>query len=305
LKNNLTHLSITPVHIVPILAFFFFLLCVMFPTPQACAQEKSEAGIIQSLPPRAKPPIIILKLDDLSQKEGTILPGFVKMEQILSERNIKGSFGLICAVTWKGAQSLEESGEEYINWVKKLHNSGQIEIWFHGWDHAGHTVDGELYSEFNSRTFEEQKARFDRAQKLAEEKLGFTFKTFGPGGTKSKHPSTNDDTARVVAADPHIHIYFKNPKGEVEEKMAADGKVTFLHRVPGVSIERAVGEPDFNAFLTNYAKHPNVDYFILQGHPNTWDDAKFAEVVKIIDFLIAQKAVFMKPSEYVATLRKK
>jgi peptidoglycan/xylan/chitin deacetylase (PgdA/CDA1 family) len=277
----------------------------MIPSPQALAQEKSDTGNSPSLPPRAKPPIIILKLDDLSQKEGTLLPGFVQMEKILSERNIKGSFGLICAVTWKGAQSLEESGEEYLNWVKKLHASGQIEIWFHGWDHAGHTVDGELYSEFNGRTFDEQKARFDRAQKLAQEKLGFTFKTFGPGGTKSKHPHSNDDTARVVATDPHIHIYFKDPKSEAEQKIAAEGKVTFLHRVPGVSIERAVGEPDFNWFLKGYAQKPDTECFVLQGHPNTWDDAKFAEVTKIIDFLIAQNAVFMTPSEYVATLEKK
>jgi len=34
------------------------------------------------------PPVIILKLDDLSQKEEKILPAFLKMQKILEDRNI-------------------------------------------------------------------------------------------------------------------------------------------------------------------------------------------------------------------------
>lgn len=271
----------------------------------ATAQEKTTEELLLSIPPRSKPPIVVLKLDDVSQKEGAILPAFRKMEVILEERKIKGSFGLICAVTWPGAQPLSESGQEYLDWVKKLHAGGLIEIWFHGWDHAGHTENGELYCEFNGRTQEEQKARIERAQKLAAEKLGFTFKTFGPGGSASKHPSMTDDTLRALSEDGSIRtVFYPKPLDDDARKANAEGKLVILDRVPGVGLEKKVGEPDFNACLKAYLKYPDRDYYVLQGHPNTWDDAKFAEVVKIIDFFISQKAVFMTPSELAETLRK-
>ena len=86
--------------------------------------------------------------------------------------------------------------------------------------------------------------------------------------------------------------------------MEAAGKVTVLDRVADVNLERKVGEPDFNWFLEGYLKHPDREYFVLQGHPNTWDDVKFAEVLKIIDYLIQQHAVFMTPTEYAALKKK-
>jgi len=287
------------------LAASICLFQAMINPPPTQAQEQTDDQLIQNIPPRQKPPVIILKLDDVSQKEGTILPSFRKMAAILEERKIKGSFGLICAVTWPGAQPLQESGQEYIDWVKKLHAGGLIEIWFHGWDHAAHTENGELYCEFNGRTLEEQKARIDRAQKLAAEKLGFAFKTFGPGGSSSKLPSMTNDTLRALSEDSSIRtVFYPKPLDDDAKKMNAEGKLVILDRVPGVSIERKVGEPDFQAMLKAYAKYPDRDYYVLQGHPNTWDDAKFAEVLKIIDFFIGQKAVFMTPTEFAATLRK-
>ena len=253
---------------------------------------------------RKAPPYIILKLDDLSQKEGALLPDFKKMAALLEQRHIKGSFGVICVAPWPGAQSLEESGSEYINWVKKLHDSGQIEFWFHGWDHAVHSENGEDYCEFSNRTYEDQKQRFDRAQKVALEKFGFTFQTFGQGGGAAKYPSFDDTTVKVFAEDPLIKIWLY-PKliDETGRKLEEGGKI-ILDRVGDVNLEKSVGEPDFNWFLEGYSKHPDREYFVLQGHPNTWDDAKFDQVFKIIDFLIEQKAVFMTPSEYAAVRRK-
>ena len=37
---------------------------------------------------RRKPPVIILKLDDLSQQNGAIVPNFVTMAKLLEERKI-------------------------------------------------------------------------------------------------------------------------------------------------------------------------------------------------------------------------
>lgn len=251
---------------------------------------------------RKSPPVIILKLDDVSQKEGAILPNFKKMAEALESRDIKGSFGVICAVGWPGAQSLQDSGRDYIDWVKKLHASGRVEFWFHGWDHATHAENGEAYCEFSNRSHEEQRQRFARSQKLALEKFGFPFRTFGPGGAISKFPSFDDTTLKVMHDDPDMRVFlYPKPLDEAGKTLQGRGKVTILDRVMDVNLERKVGEPDFNWFLTGYSKHPDRGYFVLQGHPNTWDDAKFDEVFKIIDFLIQQKAVFMTPSEYAAT----
>ena len=52
--------------------------------------------------------IIILKLDDVSQQNGAILPNFQRITRVLESRRIKGSYGLICAVKWPGAQPLSD-----------------------------------------------------------------------------------------------------------------------------------------------------------------------------------------------------
>ena len=281
-----------------IIAAGVFLLTGNLSTNIAAAQVGAQM-------PRKNPPVIILKLDDVSQKEGKILPAFQKMGKILEERNIKGSFGLICAVTWPGAQPLQESGTEYIEWVKKMNASGRVEFWFHGWDHAGHDMNGETHCEFNGRTYEQQKERFDRGQKVAMEKLGFVFHTFGPGGTMSKYPLFDDATLQALQDEPNMKV-FLYPKAidEPGKKLESKGKLTILDRIWDVNLEKSVGMPDFNWFVEGYSKYPDREYFVLQGHPNTWDDAKFNEATKIIDFLIAQNAVFMTPSEFAAKKKK-
>ncbi len=150
-----------------------------------------------------------------------------------------------------------------------------------------------------------RKARFERSQKLALEKFGFSFRTFGAGGSSSKHPTSDDTTLKVVAEDPHIKTWlYPRPLDEAGRKLESESNVTILDRVMDVNLERIVGEVDFNWFLEGYSKHPDREYFVLQGHPNTWDDVKFGEVFKIIDFLMEQKAVFMTPTEF-ATIKKK
>jgi peptidoglycan/xylan/chitin deacetylase (PgdA/CDA1 family) len=253
-----------------------------------------------NLPARAKPPIIILKLDDVSQQHGAILPHFQRIIRILQSRRIKGSCGVICAAKWPGAQPLSDSKPEYYDWIKQLHASGEIEWWFHGWDHGAHEENGELHCEFHQRSYEDQKQRFERGQKVAFEKLGFHFRTFGPGGSKSPYESIDQNTMDVVADDPHINIMFY-PKqlDERAQQLAAKGK-TVLGRVPGVSLERTTGIADFNLFREGYNKHPDSDYFVLQGHPNPWEESHFTEVEKILDFLQQQNATFMTPSEFAA-----
>jgi peptidoglycan/xylan/chitin deacetylase (PgdA/CDA1 family) len=70
-----------------------------------------------------------------------------------------------------------------------------------------------------------------------------------------------------------------------------------------VNLEGGVGAPDFERFVRGYIKNLDRPYFVLQGHPVMWDDHRFEQFTKIIDFLVEQKARFVLPSEYVAELR--
>lgn len=75
-----------------------------------------------------------------------------------------------------------------------------------------------------------------------------------------------------------------------------------LDRVWAVNLESKVGQADFAKFVEGYAKNPDRLYFVLQGHPTHWAGARFDDFARIIDFLVAEKAVFMTPSEYAASL---
>lgn len=254
------------------------------------------AWVMPEMPARKAPPVIIIKLDDLRQIDGKVHGAWIKIADFMKSRKIKGSFGML-------TQTLEEATPAYTQWIKDRHAAGDIEFWFHGWDHGVWTNDaGKKVSEFSGRSFEEQADRFARSQKLAVEKLGFAFATFGPpGGGSTAHQDAA--TAQVMAKDPAMKVWlYPSPIDASGRKLAAEGKVTILDRVWPVNFETKVGQPDFEKFVEGYAKNPDREYFVLQGHPTHWAGARFDEFVKIIDFLTAQKAVFMTPSEYAASL---
>lgn len=250
------------------------------------------------LPQRKKPPVIIIKLDDVRQINGKVHGLWVRVAEFVKTRKIKASFGVVC-------QTLAEATPEYAQWIKDHQASGQIEFWFHGWDHGTHAVGDKQFNEFKERSYGEQKKRFDDSQKLAVEKLEFAFRTFGPPGGVSSG-SFDANTVRVMADEPNMKVWlYPQPLDELGKKLEAEGKVTILDRVWEVNIERSVGVPDYEKFVHGWAKHPNREYFVLQGHPMQWGNAeRFNEFVKIVDFLVEQKAVFMTPAEYAAARKK-
>ncbi len=262
--------------------------------PPAPRKASPAAVVPTNLAPRKQPPVIIIKLDDLKQVKGKVHPAWQKVADYLESRKIKASMGVIC-------QTLEEATPEYAKWLRERQESGRIEFWFHGWDHAVHEESGEKYNEFSHRSYEDQRKRFDDSQRLAREKLGFTFATFGPGGGVGS-ASFDETTLRVMADEPGMRIFlYPKPLDEAGQKLAAAGKVTILDRVWDVNIEGAVGVPDVKRLMQGYAKHPDREYFVLQGHPAMWAGERFDEFGRIVDFLIEQKAVFMTPGEYVAS----
>jgi peptidoglycan/xylan/chitin deacetylase (PgdA/CDA1 family) len=248
--------------------------------------------------PAPRPPVIILKLDDVnvSTRGAPVSPRWLRVAEYIEKNHVKAGFGIICT-------SLEKDNPAYLRWIKDLQGRGAVEFWFHGYDHAVHSVDGTQFNEFKGRSYEDQKQRFDRSQRLAQQHLGFVFHAFGPGGGVG-NGLFDANTVRVMADEPAMRIWlYPQPLDEAGKKLEAQGKVVILDRVWAVNLESKPGLPDYQRLVDGYAKYPQRKYFVLQGHPNKWtEDRRWDEFVKIIDFLKARGCPFMTPSEYVASL---
>jgi len=269
---------------------------VILPKPYV-APAKPKPIDFANLPQRQTPPAIIIKLDDLDMRGKREHPRWDKVVDYLDSRQVKGTMGML-------GSSLADASPEYIQWIKARHDSGNWEIWFHGWDHKTHTeADGKTYNEFNHRSFAEQKKRLDDTQALCLEKLGFPLTCFGPPGGVG-NGSQSVETHQVMIADPHMVAWlYPQPLDGIGKQTVQQGKVTILDRVWGTNLEGSVGAPDFEAFVRGYIKNLDRPYFVLQGHPVMWDDYRFAQFTKIIDFLVVQKAEFVLPTGYAATLK--
>jgi peptidoglycan/xylan/chitin deacetylase (PgdA/CDA1 family) len=264
--------------------------------PAARAKPKVRNYTVEELPVRTKPLIVVLKLDDVKQVKGDVHNQWKKTADFLASRNVKSGFGVIC-------ETLPEATPAYANWFKKHAEGGLIEFWFHAWDHASHDVGSAKHNEMSGRTYEDLAKRLADSQAAAKEKLGFTFKTFGPPGGSGT--STQDEvTGRVMQDSPDITVWlYPSPIDKMGQEIAAKGKVTILDRVWAANLEAAVGSPSLQYLINGIATNPDREYFILQGHPGAWGGAKFDEFIKIIDFLQSQNAVFMTPSELAAKLK--
>lgn len=243
---------------------------------------------------RMTPPKIVLKLDDLVENNGGVHPLWTRVADYLAGRDIKAGFGIIC-------YAIPDASDAWIQWVREEHDAGLVEFWCHGWDHLAWTDgDGVQHAEFFARSYDEQMKRFEDSQAYALDRLGFVFRSFGPGGSVGL--SMDQTTLDVLADEPYIaSIMYPQPQDNPGRALEATGKVAVLDRVWAVNLESSVGNPSFDTFLAGYNANESREYFVLQGHPMHWSsDAKWQEFTKIIDFLVEQNAVFMTPSELAA-----
>lgn len=211
---------------------------------------------------------VVLKVDDLSTGGGNVPKNWKRITDFAKERKIKLSIGII-------TQSLETANPSYINYIKELHANGLFEFWFHGYDHKMWDEGDKKLQEFKGTSYEHQKDHFVKSQTLAKEKLGFTFAVFG-----SPFNGFDANTSRVLQEDTDMKVFLY---GDLADK--SSGKV-ILDRVGAVNIENPLFVPSSEKFITGYAKTAKGrKFFVAQGHPNQWDDARWAEFVKIVDFL--------------------
>ncbi|MEY4482766.1 MAG: hypothetical protein RL693_218 [Verrucomicrobiota bacterium] len=240
-------------------------------------------GFIAPLPaddtPAAAPQVILLKLDDVVQNNLGSSPVPIRWQKTadyLKANNIKGSFGIIC-------ESLEKENPAYYQWIKDIQQAGLIEFWLHGY----HLKKAEEPGEFEHGTAAEQQAILAKSEALAKAKLGFPLAAFGPHWS-----GMTEATDEALEAVPEIKIWLYGPKQPKHFTRLS------LERV--MALEDPTFVPDAVKFKATYEKAASKkDVLVLQGHPNQWDDKRWAGFVEIIDFLKSKNVVFMTPSEYL------
>jgi peptidoglycan/xylan/chitin deacetylase (PgdA/CDA1 family) len=248
--------------------------------PSDPARLKALEEEIAANPYRGKsPPKIVIKLDDFGSARGKIHEKWLKVAEFAKSRNIKVTFGIV-------GTRMTEDAPEFVQWTKDQHAAGRIEFWHHGWDHAERTADGKRIMEFSGESYEHQKQHMTDLNKLAKEKLGFAFVSFG-----APFNATDANTVKVLAEDPDIKVWmYGDPENPAGKKV--------LERSYAVSIENPTMIPNYGAFLEGYAHSRGAEYFVMQGHPAAWNDERWDQFVKIVDFLISQKAEFVFASDF-------
>lgn len=271
--------------------FLFTILTLACALPFARAQTPAPEHLVP----------VVFKLDDVRTNDsGHLSERWRRLLPLVREKKIKLSLGVI-------ANSLESAKPAYISWLRDMHDTGLVEFWFHGYDHGVRAVGDKDAAEFTALTYEEQKDRFIKSQILAQDKLGFTFQTYGPpgGGKLSPSDADLDATARVLTADPSMKVWlYPSPMDARGQALTDAGKITVLDRVWAVNIEHPLFVPNPEKFIAGYNKYAaKRRYFILQGHANKWDDARWAEFLKIIDYVIQNKIPTLTPTELAAALK--
>lgn len=238
---------------------------------------------VQAVEKVAEPaaPVIILKLDDITRGGARgnepISPRWQRCVDFIEREHLKASLGII-------GFSLEDEAPAYFQWIRDLHQKGFIEFWNHGYRSRKAT---DKQGEFESGSLEEQRAALEKTQRLARDKLGITFTAFGPHWS-----GTNRATAAALAQVPDLKIWFYGPDPKnVSQKIVLERSL---------NLEQPTFVPDFGKFKAGYEKFGHQKpYLALQGHPNQWDDKRFAGFVAIVRYLKEQGCTFMTVSEYV------
>jgi len=238
------------------------------------------AGVTWAPAEPAKPAMmVLLKADDY--RDNTRWRRFVGY---LQEKQLKASIGIICNI-------LEKDDPKLVAWTHELTASGAFDFWHHGYDHRLNWQEGgRTFCEFDGPSYEQQKDHFDRACRLAKDKLGIEFKVFGAPGNK-----VDANTARVLADHPEIEATFFGPKG-------VPGKLV-LER--WANAEQPTLKPNSAEFIKRWPRVESKPYLVLQLHPGAWDDERFAEFTRIVTFLQGRGVRFVTARELCGGLRGK
>lgn len=227
---------------------------------------------------------VVLKMDDIiAGSEGTIISErWQRVSDFFQDRNMKAAFGII-------GFSLLKNNPEYFNWITQRASTGNIEFWNHGFLRR---TQNDSLGEFE-RSFEEQLNSLRMTDSLANVKLGVKLTAWGPHWSE-----VNEYTDLALSKIPQIKITFGFPQNPVFFK-----GVVIPYKI---SLEYPTHNPNFEAFKANYLnKKDELDFFYLQGHPMSWDDTRWDNFVKVIEFLESENVNFVTPAELLEIIEKK
>ncbi|MEK6796311.1 MAG: DUF2334 domain-containing protein [Spirochaetota bacterium] len=186
------------------------------------------------------------------------------------------------------AKCLEEENAPFFAWVRSnaIENGGCVEFWNHGYDHGmGFLLDGtKMTAEFSGPPYEYQAEHFTKAMKVMKDRTGVTFRTFGTPGN-----AADASTLKVLEENPDIKVWLY---GDMKAKTSQ----LVLRR--SLNLEYAVGRVGVEQFMKGYRWQRTNDYFVLQGHPNMWNDASWAAYTVICEVLKNDRFEFITPMEY-------
>jgi hypothetical protein len=196
-------------------------------------------------------PVVILKLDDL--RATTSSSGFSaawdRLFNYVDAKPLARSVGII-------GNSLESTNPAYTASIRRIHATGRVEFWNHGYLHVNGQPAGTY--EFKGTGLTYQQTNFQTTQSLARERLGFPFVTFGV-----PYNQTDDVTRQLLEADPDMQTTMFGP--------ATSTRLLDLKR--RLNMEIASGVLDCNTLVANYPAQRQRPYLVLQGHLNAWDEA--------------------------------
>jgi len=223
-----------------------------------------------------KQKIVLLKLDDVHFGDNgeVVPPRWQRVADYLETKKIKAGFGII-------GYSLAENKPDYFSWIKDIAAKGNIEFWNHGyWNRTANDTSGEF-----ERDYEEQYRALFLTDSLAIANLGLKLSVWGPHWS-----GTNEDTDRALSNMPSIRMTLGSPKNPIHYK-------GFVLK-NSLAMETPVHNPNFESFITDY-KEKDLPYFYLQGHPNSWDEIRWDNFIRIIEFLQSENVRFVTPSEFM------
>ena len=227
-----------------------------------------------------KPKKLLLKLDDVHYGEGTdaVPPRWNRLVSYLSENGIHANLGII-------GFSLDSDRNDYFDWLRRTAAIEGIEFWNHGYrNRTGMDETGEFETPFDI-----QRRALHLTDSLATAKAGLHLRAWGPHWT-----DCNQYTDSALSTLESLDLIFAHP-AQPEIRLYKGVVIPF-----NLEMEYPYHNPVYRQFLINYlGRWRDLDTFYLQGHPNSWDDARWEEFKQIIGRLKADGVRFMTISEYL------
>jgi hypothetical protein len=164
-----------------------------------------------------------------------------------------------------------------------------IEFWNHGYD-AKYPHDKEHKGEFEGSGYDFQLHSLQRAQELAKLRFGSEYTAWGPHWS-----GTDADTWKALEQVPGIKVvWFYAPKPP-----AITTKIIIERRM---ELEKPLFKPNPEEIQARFeAVGRKFDYIALQGHPEQWDDQRFADFQRAVRYLKDQGCRFATVSEWLAS----